>query len=85
MPAAVREEAVADDFRLLLKAIVARRPPRLQLIAVAAERVPHQRKIEAPALLRLPDMRELVDEEALPVERLRAEKSSDQRSEWGWK
>src|SRR4029079_11544278 len=72
-PAAVREEAMADDFRLLLKAIILEAPPRLQLIAVTAERVPHQREIEAPALLRLPDMRELVDEKTLPVERLRAE------------
>ena len=39
-----------------------------QSIRVAAERVPHQREIEATALLRLPNMGQLVDEEALWAE-----------------
>ena len=75
---------MADDFRLLLKAVVLERPAGLQAVAVAAERMAHQRQVEAPALLRLPDVGHFVNEQALPMERLAA-KSSDQRSPWGWK
>lgn len=69
-PSAVGEKPVTDDFRLLLKAVVLEASARLDLISVAAERVPHQRQIESPAFLRLPDMGQLVDEETLPMERL---------------
>src|SRR5207302_3952257 len=67
--AAIREEAMADDFRLLFEAIPGERLPGLQLIAIAAERMAHQRQIEAPLDLRLPDMGHLMDEEALATKR----------------
>ena len=63
--AVVGEEAVRDDLRLLLEAVAVERLSRLQLIGVAAEGVAHQRQIEAPLCLRLPDVGHLVDEEAL--------------------
>ena len=69
----VGKKAVADDFGLLLKAIVLEPAPGLQVIAVAAEGVPHQRQVEATTLLRLPDMGELVDEKTLAMQRLAAE------------
>ena len=53
-----------------------------EVIGIAAERVAHQRQIEAAAGLRLPDMGHFVDEQALPAERL-GEKSSDHRSPCG--
>jgi len=56
------EEGVLYDFRLLLKAIAIERFPVFKHIAVAAERVTHQRKIPAAPGLRLPDMGHLVDE-----------------------
>src|ERR1041384_7164814 len=68
--AAVGEEAVADDFRLLLEPVTLERPAVLELIGVAAERMAHQRQIEAPSLLRLPHMGHFMDEQALPVKRL---------------
>ena len=64
---------MANDFGLLLKAIVLEAPTGLEGIAVAAEGVPHQGQIEAAALLGLPDMGELVDEKALPMQRFTAE------------
>ena len=64
---------MADDFGLLLKAIVLEAPSGLQGVTVAAEGVPHQRQVEAAALLRLPDMGQLMDEKALPMQRLAAE------------
>jgi len=59
---------MADDFRLLFKAIVLEPPTFDQRISVAAERVPHQRQVKAPALLRLPHMGELMDVNALPAQ-----------------
>ena len=61
---------MADDFRLLLQTVIFEAAPRLQLISVAAERMAHQRQIEAAALLCLPDMGQFVNEEALPMQRL---------------
>src|SRR5438270_700005 len=61
---AIGEKAVADDLRLLLDPISRERLARLQPIAVAAEGVAHQEKIEAALRLRLPDVGHFVDEEA---------------------
>lgn len=58
---------MADNFRLLFKSVALERPTGLDLITVTAEGMPHQRQIEAAALLGLPDVRQLVDEETLPV------------------
>ena len=69
----VDEEAMADDFRLLFKAIVLKPPALDQRISVAAEGVTHQRQVKASALLRLPHMREFVDENSLLVQRLTCE------------
>jgi hypothetical protein len=60
--AAVGEETVPDDFRLLFEAIVFEAAPGLELVAVATKGVAHQRQVESSSLLRLPDMRQLVDE-----------------------
>ena len=60
--AMVGEESVADDFGLLFKAIVLEPPPGLQVITVSAEGMAHERKVESPALLRLPHVGELVHE-----------------------
>src|SRR5207248_6831359 len=49
--AAIGEEAMADDFRLLFETVMREWLPRLQLIAIAAERMAHQRQIEAPLRL----------------------------------
>ena len=64
---------MADDFRLLLKAVTMERPAVLELVSVAAEGVAHERQIEAPARLRLPDVGQLMDEKALPMQRLAGE------------
>src|SRR3990170_2863975 len=56
LESALGEECVADDFRLLLKAIAAERAAVVEDVGIAAERVAHQRQIEAAAGLRLPDV-----------------------------
>src|SRR4051812_43875399 len=66
--AAIGEEAMRDDLRLLLESVVRERLSGRQLISVAAERMPHQRQIEAALRLRLPDVRHFMDEEALAAE-----------------
>ena len=70
LPTAVGEKTMPDDLRLLLEAIVFEPPAGLQLVAVAAEGVAHQRQVETAALLRLPDMGQLMNEEPLPMQRL---------------
>ena len=52
----VGEESVADDFGLLLKAIVLESPSALEVVAVSAEWMTHQRKVKSPALLSLPHL-----------------------------
>jgi len=64
---------MADDFRLLFKTIVFEPPAFDERISVAAEWVAHQRQVKAPALLRLPHMGELVDEDPLLVQGLAGE------------
>ena len=64
------EEDVPDNLRLLLETVPIERSPRHQVVAVAAERVAHQRQIETAAFLRLPDVGHFVDEESLAAERL---------------
>src|SRR5512147_861740 len=60
----VGKKAVADDFGLLLKAIVLEPPSGLEVVAVSAERMAHERKVETPALLSLPHVGQFMDEEA---------------------
>ena len=67
---AVGEKTMPDDFRLLLKSIVAEPLYRLKLVSVAAEGMPHQGQIKPAALLSLPDMGELMHEIGLLTERL---------------
>ena len=62
-----------DNLRLLFKAIGFEGAPVLKLIRVPAEGMAHEWQVETPSLLGLPDMRQLVDEEALPVQRLPCE------------
>lgn len=68
--APVGEEAVPDDLGLLFKAIVFEPATVFEPVGISAERMSHQRQIEASARLRLPHMSQLVDEESLSVERL---------------
>src|SRR4051794_27588687 len=65
-----RKEHMRDDLRLLLQAVAPKRLSGLQCVGIAAEWMPHEWKVEAPAHLGLPDMGHLVDEERLPAERL---------------
>jgi hypothetical protein len=67
------KESMANYFGLLLKAIVLESPSALEVVAVSAEWMTHQRKVESPALLSLPHVRELVHEKTLPMERLARE------------
>ena len=62
-----------DNLGLLLKPIIFEPSTRLKLIVVPAEGMAHQRQVETAALLRLPDMRQLVDEKTLPMQGLLAE------------
>ena len=64
---------MTDNFGLLLKAIILEPASGLQVVAISAEGVPHQRQVEATTLLALPDMGELVDEKTLAMQRLAAE------------
>src|SRR5215212_4471933 len=48
------QKCVRDDLGLLFQAVALERLSGLQLIGIAAEGVPHERQIQAPALLRLP-------------------------------
>ena len=68
-----RQEGMRDKLCLLLDAVGGEWPRWIEAVIIAAERVAHQREIEPPALLRLPDMDELVDEEALQTQRRFAE------------
>src|SRR5262245_7073317 len=60
-----RKENVTDDFRLLLEPVAPKRTLGLKPIVIAAEWMAHQRQVETAALLRLPDMGQLVDEISL--------------------
>ena len=59
---------MADDFCLLFDAVVFEGSSVFELIGIAAERVAHQRKIEAAAGLGLPDVRQLMDEKTLTMQ-----------------
>ena len=61
---------MADEFGLLLEAVVHEALAGHQSVAIAAEGMPHQREVERAVLLCLPDVGQLVDEEALPAQRL---------------
>ena len=54
--AAIGEEAVPDQFGLLLEPIAIETPTVLDVIGIAAKRVAHEGQIEATVTLRLPDM-----------------------------
>src|SRR4051794_16114735 len=60
--AAIGEEAMRDNLRLLLESVVLERLSGRQFVSVAAEWMPHQRQIEAALRLRLPDVRQFMDE-----------------------
>ena len=62
---AIGEESVAHDLSLLLQPVAPKRPPGPEFIVVTAERVTHQRQVEAAAGLGLPDMGHFVDEQSL--------------------
>jgi len=60
-----------DDLGLLLQPIALQLPAGLEGVAVPAERVASEGKVDTP--LRLPDVTEFVQEEALTAQRLLAE------------
>jgi len=62
------QESMPDNLGLLLDAIAIEQPAGFEPIVIAAERMTHQRQPEAPALLRLPDVDHLVNEQTLPGE-----------------
>lgn len=66
-----QQESVPYNLGLLLDAVARQRPAGLQTVRITAERVAAQRQ-EKPALA-LPDVRHLVDEQPLRVDRARAE------------
>ena len=68
-----RQEDVGDDLRLLFQAIAVEGFFRLDLVRITAERVAHERQVEAASRLGLPHMCHLVNEEALAAERLSRE------------
>ena len=61
---------MADDFRLLLKAVAAKQPARHDLVSVFAEGMAGEGQEESSAFLRLPDVGHFMDEEALGPQRL---------------
>ena len=63
--ATISQETVADDLGLLFEPIAVEAAAKFELIAVAAERMTHQREVIFSVLLGLPDVRHFVDEEAL--------------------
>src|SRR5690242_17112118 len=68
--AVVGEEAVCNDLGLLFQAVAVEGLARLQIVGIAAERMAHQRQVEAAVGLGLPDVGHLVDEEGLAPETL---------------
>lgn len=66
----LRQERVADDLGLLFEPVAVEQAVGDEVVAIAAEWVPHQREVEAPAGLRLPDVRHFMDEQSLAVQRL---------------
>ena len=64
---------MADNFRLLFNAIASEGLASPDRVGIAAEGVAHEREIEAAALLSLPHMGHLVNEETLAQQRLARE------------
>jgi hypothetical protein len=56
---------MSHDFSLLLYSVPAKGAPGTNSVAVPAKRMPHQQEIEAPSFLRLPDVRQFVNEKSL--------------------
>jgi len=67
---------------LLLEPIAGEGAAGHDRVAVAAERLAHQRQVESSVALRLPDVGHLVDEEALQPQRLATEIFRPKRSLW---
>ena len=61
---------MAHDFRLLFEAIILEPTSFDQRIVITAEWMPHEREVEPPTLLGLPHVRQFMDEQALPMQRL---------------
>ena len=83
--AAVGQETVADEFGLLLEPVAVEAPALRHGVGIAAERVAHQRQIEAPVALRLPDVGHFVDEQPLQRQAARWRNRRDNWSLSGWK
>lgn len=67
------EKGVADDFRLLFKAIAVEWLTGDQVVGIATKGMAHQRQVESAAFLGLPYVRHLVDEQTLQLDRLTTE------------
>ena len=63
-----QQKGVLNNHRLLFNTIGGQRLSRFQSVRVAAEGVPAQDQIPVATGLCLPNVRELVDQEALPKE-----------------
>jgi hypothetical protein len=68
-----QEVDVTDNLRLLLKAVRLELLPGGDHVSIPAKRVPHEGKVQLAVLLRLENVRHLMNEEALPIERLGGE------------
>ena len=64
--ASPQHEDMADNLCLLLNAIAPERPPRLEVIIIAAKGMPPQHEVH-PRLM-LPNMRHFVDEQPLRIQ-----------------
>src|SRR4051812_44418806 len=73
MRAAVGQKTMPDDLGLLLEPVAPKGLSGFQFIRITAEGMAHQRQVETAAFLRLPDVGQLVDEEALPAKGLTRE------------
>ncbi|VWX51556.1 hypothetical protein NOVOSPHI9U_40231 [Novosphingobium sp. 9U] len=68
MHPALQQKHVPHDLGLLLQAIALQPPPRSQHIIVAAQRMAHQGQVPAAAMLGLPDVRHLMQEQRLRLQ-----------------
>lgn len=63
--AAPQQKRVPNNFSLLFNSITLQRPARLDCIVIAAEGMAAEQQVPFPALLGLPDMCHLMDEQPL--------------------
>lgn len=80
MHAIAQQKDMPNDLCLLFNPVALQGPARLQTIVVAAEGMTSKDKVDA--LLMLPHMRHLVDEQALPLHGGRAEIRTEQLTLW---